>query len=480
MGMFLNPSRAVEAAAQAMRRTSQPGRWLWGLAALAVAALWGGTTAAEAQVTTKTLIQNAVDDDGPQYQDVTDAITRFRSGDIDGARALLERAKRKHPKLAPPEVMMAQLLFLAGRADMARAELEKCTSTVPTDPEPYLIFADLAFSERRVSDAEALFERARTLAEKFDENPKRKRNFQIRALAGLASVAQVREQWKTAEGYLRAWLQLDPDSAPAHQQLGRVLFKQNNARDAFLEYTAAQKADPKAILPELALAQLYEQAGDRDNAARFIDLAVKKAPQDVEVLMAAAQWALATNRLNDAVQYSEAALKADPKRLEARVLRGTIARYAGDLKSAQSHLEAAYLQSPGNFGASNQLALVLAEQDDTAAKQRALELAELNLRAFAQQPGLGAEAASTLGWVYYRMGRLLEAERALGAVVQTGTLSADSAYYVARIIQDRGRTEEAVKLLETALQTTQPFAHRQDASNLLAQLTRSSGGSPQP
>ena len=40
-------------------------------------------------------------------------------------------------------------------------------------------------------------------------------------------------------------------------------------------------------------------------------------------------------------------------------------------------------------------------------------------------------AASTLGWVQYRLGHLTEAEKALNAVASSGNLNADTAYYVA-------------------------------------------------
>ena len=47
---------------------------------------------AEAQVTAQTLIGKAVSDDS-RSQEVGGAINRFRDRDIDGCRAILERAK---------------------------------------------------------------------------------------------------------------------------------------------------------------------------------------------------------------------------------------------------------------------------------------------------------------------------------------------------------------------------------------------------
>src|SRR6185295_12674794 len=65
----------------------------------------------QAQVTVEALTGAALVDatKGAHYLDVQDAIKKFQSGDIEGARALLESAKEKTPALSPPSIMMAQL-----------------------------------------------------------------------------------------------------------------------------------------------------------------------------------------------------------------------------------------------------------------------------------------------------------------------------------------------------------------------------------
>ena len=57
-------------------------------------------------------------------------------------------------------------------------------STSPNDPEAFLILAEHAMQQGRTIEAEALYDKALQLTEKFTENPKRKRNFEIRAGAG--------------------------------------------------------------------------------------------------------------------------------------------------------------------------------------------------------------------------------------------------------------------------------------------------------
>ena len=56
--------------------------------------------------------------------------------------------------------------------------------------------------------------------------------------------------------------------------------------------------------------------------------------------------------------------------------------------------------------------------------------------------------------------------------VSGGSVSADTAYYLARIDVDRNQTSEAKALLENALKTTRPFSMRQEAQALLEQLKK--------
>ena len=157
---------------------------------------------------------------------------------------------------------------MQNQAATVRAQLEKCVKLHPEDPEAYMIFGDQALSDGRLTDAGLLFAQGKIVAAKFTENKKRQRNFQIRAENGMALVAESRENWDDANAHLEAWLAIEPKSAAAHNRLGRVLFKADTsddkkagARAAYDEFKAAVEADPKSISADIAMAQLYEEAG---------------------------------------------------------------------------------------------------------------------------------------------------------------------------------------------------------------------------
>jgi tetratricopeptide (TPR) repeat protein len=446
--------------------------WM-GLCVVGIACLFGGT--ARGQVTAQTLIGKAVSDDS-QNKDITNAITRFRDRDIDGCRAILERAKSNNAKLPPPGVMMATLWLSVNQLGPARAELEDTAVKFAGDPEPYLMLGDLAFQDRRITDAAVLFEKATTLTTAFTENAKRKRDFDIRCFAGNAAVAEARKQWEAAQKQLQGWLDLDPDNASAHQRMGIVLFQLGKEAEALAQFREARKLDEKAVQPELALARLYDEAKKRDVAKRLIEQAIKAAPNDPGVLLASAQWYLGQNDLDTAKTTAENALKIDPKSLEGKIVRGAIARVARDYKTAERFFNEAHVQSPGNFPASNSLALVLIESDEESARQRATEMAEANVRMYRENSPQQVNALTTLAWVYYKRGLREEAEKILAQITQNNALTTDGAYYVAKLLADRGEKDRARKILEEVLANEPMFATRPDALDLLAKLKKEAGG----
>lgn len=430
---------------------------------------------ADAQVTAQSLVGKAVSGDA-EFQDITSAINRFRDRDIDGCRAMLERAHSNNPKLPPPGVLMSMLWLSVNQLQPARAELEQTVVKFPQDPEPYLMLGDLAFQERRVTDAETLFSRGVELTAAFDSNAKRKRDFQIRGFAGLAAVAEARKQWDLAEKQLRGWLELDPDSASAHQRLGIVRFQQGEAGEAIAQFREARTLDDKAVQPELAMARLYDEKGEKDKARTLIEQAIEMSASDPAVLLASAQWYLGQNDLAAAKAQADAALAIDEKSLEAKVVRGAIARVERDYATAEKFFSAAHTQSPLNFPASNSLALVLIESDDDDSRQRALEMAEGNVALHREQSPQQVNALTTLAWVFYKLGRREDAERILAQITQSNQLTSDGAYYMARLLADRGETQRARTILEQVLASEPVFATRADAEDLLASLKQPAGG----
>lgn len=423
------------------------------------------------EVTVASLVGKAVSDDRHTKQ-IGDAISRFRQRDIDGCRAVLERAKSSDPKLPPAGVMMAMLWLSTNQLDPAVTQLNDAVARFPADPEAYLMLADLAYADRRMADSATLFEKATTLTAAYTENPRRRRDFEIRCNAGNAAVAQARQQWETARKHLAKWIALDPANASARQRTGIVLFQLGKENEALAAFREAQKLDRAAVQPELLLARLHDDAGHKDTARKFIEAATQAAPNDVTVLLASAQWYLGQNALLQAKTLAERSLKLAPDSLDGQIVRGAIARVDRDYVTAERYFDQAHRQAPGNFAASNSLALVLIESAKKESQERALAIAEENVATHPEKP-LQVNARTTLAWIYYRMGRREEAVRILDEISRNNELTNDGAYYVAAMLTNRGEKARARRILEEVIAKEPVFATRADAVDLLATLRRS-------
>ena len=84
-----------------------------------------------------------------------------------------------------------------------------------------------------------------------------------------------------------------------------------------------------------------------------------------------------------------------------------------------------------------------------------------------------ADVYSTLGWIYYKVGKLNEAVAALKTAVQLGPVSRDTAYYAARVMFDVGNKTEARMWLNAALKSPGLFAKQKEAGELNALLNQS-------
>lgn len=417
--------------------------------------------------------------DAPKYKTVKDAMDLFVKRDFDKARNTFKEARLQNKELPPEEIMMTRMLIAARQPQLARAELEQCVRTNEADPEPYLYFAEAAITEGRVTDAAAILSIGFPKLKAYSDNLYRKNNLVKRYFSINAAVAESRKQWDEAKKSLEEWIKLDPKAAIAHQRLARVLF-QSNSKDPEImkELQTAAGLEKTLPSPNISMAQLFESLNDtagREAATKYVEAAVAEkvdATNKDRVLksfLTATQFAVATNKLQDAVKYADGALKIDPNSLDAQLTRGTIARMTRDYKTAEAQLDALYAKNPINFAVSNNLALVLAEQSEPAKKERALQLAMLNFNNNKQNQQLAVEAAATLGWTYYKAGKLAEAEQALQAVIQSNQLTPDSAYYVARVLSDRGRNADALNIVNVALQTP-VFFNRVEAEALQKKL----------
>jgi tetratricopeptide (TPR) repeat protein len=448
-------------------------------------------------------------------REVQEAVRAFQQRNAQAALEDLEKAVDADKSLPPPSVMMARLCFASNDqnvVNLGRGFLERAVNFHRNAPEAYLLLGRLALAEGRLTDADLNFEKALANTPPAagaqgsltgGSWPDDRRNtFLKEVYAGQVSVSEQRQKWDEALAQLTSWLELDPNDAMAQFRKGRVLFSQeaqktggdtknyDAARTAFTTaYEQAQK-DPKRKKdelspvppPELSMLQLFSGSGSVDEAkgeVKLLESLVEGLPSEEKkekgrIYSTLSQWYLSQNNATEAVKHAGNAEKADSESEAFKQLAAVMKYYSNDA-GAKEDFAKMNTANPEDFTASNFLALLLAESPDKADKDKAVRLAELNVRLNPKSP----EAVSTLGWVYHRAERTGEAMQVYGALMQAAQqgqaqISADTAYYMAKVIfaspATPGRLEAVVKLLTDATSSKGPFKHRAVAEEWLATL----------
>lgn len=80
---------------------------------------------------------------------------------------------------------------------------------------------------------------------------------------------------------------------------------------------------------------------------------------------------------------------------------------------------------------------------------------------------------AVLGWCLYKQGKADDAEKAFSAVLGSGQISSDGAFFVAKLLADKQKHEDAHKLLTGALGVKHGmFIYRADAKALLDEVAK--------
>jgi tetratricopeptide (TPR) repeat protein len=377
-------------------------------------------------------------------KEVKEALTRFSNMDFDGAVALLKSAAKQHASMPPVQLIMAEWFAAANQPQAVLASVEQAVVDAPEDPEPYVVLGDLALRNRQVAEAGLLYAKAGELLKTFKDTSSRKSLINRRMLGGLVAVADARQNWTVAQTNLEAILADMPKNAGAMQQLGRVLFMQKKYDDAMAKFQAATKLDEKVLPAEVYMSRLYLQAGDKDNSKKSMVEAVRANKKDLRTRLAAAQWSFDVGKYEQAEEQAREALKMDANSLDAKMLLGVSALYQKEWKVAEEQFLGALMQQPSLFAA------------------------QLNAKVYNDN----AEAASTLGWVLFRLGKIDDAENMLRRAASGGRISPDTAYFYARVLDKRGQKEQARKLLESIVKGTATFSMRPEAESLLTELKK--------
>lgn len=450
------------------------------------AVLWKTSTAAlilvalaTAGMGTSTISAAPLGNDSPEVTGLSNdslspelrrAYAKFRAREITDCLELLKEACEKDPSLPPAHLILAQLYFNVNQVALGRGALEQGVLEYPDYPDCYLTLADLAWREGRVAESALCYDHALELAKKYDGDESRKNRFIVRSLTGQVKVLERRQQWDRVLEKIEELLAVNPDDPQIMHQRGIAMFKTGTAKEAYEALKEAREKSDDLPPAAVTLGRLYEQAENREKANEWMIFAAKEGRLDAEIQAAVARWLWETEQYEEAKKHAEIAVQLDEDNDDAKLIQGIILRYLKEYAAAEKVLEQVYLRIPDSFDASNQMALVLIDQEDERKHARALALAQVNASRFEEGDRRYFLAHATLGWIQYQMKKIDEAERSVKISAGTSGITSDMAYFMACISVEREKQEEAKRLLKRALDTPGPFAYRESAQALYDRL----------
>ena len=406
--------------------------------------------------------------DPPPNADELKAREAFKAGKFDDALKSLQAAAKANPALGLPKVVLSQWFLQAERGEQARLVLEQAATENPNHPHVLLANGSYALREGRITDTILSCSAALAATGNPDLDADSKKRYQREARLGLVKAYELRGNQIEVRTHLTALLDADPRNAPLRQSLARTNFVLGRPDDAFADLKIAHKDDPTLDPPELTMAELWTLKQDFAKADEWYGKAVAGHGGSAKVHRGFASYSLDRGRIDTAKLHLAAAEKIEPTARETKAIAGLIARYTKDYARATTVFEELVKDHPSFAFATVNLALVLAESGDANGKRRAAELAD----GYAKQNPRDSEARAVLAYCLFKADRAADAEGVAKVALGLGVRSPDAAYFVAKILADRGNVEDAHKVVKAACESKEGFVYRKDAEALLAELEK--------
>ncbi len=402
----------------------------------------------------------------PSAAALESAIQKFQQGQFNDARAALDQARRQDPRLPSTDVLLAKLFSLAQRREVALAMLEQAAINTPDEPDIYLLLGESSLVGNQLTISQLCFDKAAVCMRSFDKQSPRRRGLAFRLLGGYAAVAERRQQWAKAAGYLKRWAKADATNAVAQQRLARATFETGDQETAYQMFQEVVRRDAESASAAAMMAQLLQGKNKIEQAKQYVAQAMQARQANLKTRLTVGIWLLTVDEVQHAKRYVQETVQAHPSSSEAQLLAGVLARLQKNHRAARRYFEQAHRLAPDSFEAANYYALALAADDDAEQRAQGLALAEQTQRKFTNH----RPAAIALGWIYYGQGKREQVAKILGRAVLPDQMTPDSNYFVAQIMFDQGRLAQAKGLLETAFRSPILFVYRRDAENLREQI----------
>lgn len=350
----------------------------------------------------------------------------------DDALNYIDKSLELNATWSDAVILRSRILTDLGKNDDALAYLRKYVSEHPADNKVRLTYARMLIDTRKLEDARSQFE---ALAIKLPENED--------VLFTLAMLSLQFKQVDEAEGYLNQLYKLGKTGPQIIYYLGQIA-EQKQQTDAAMEWYSKIRGGEYFIDAQIRIAAVISRTKTIDDAIIYLHgIVPNNADEAKQIVLFEGNLLKDNKRDQEAFDLYTNALEKFPKDTEITFSRSLIAERLGKVDLAIKDLQGIVDREPDNAAALNALGYTLADQN------RSLEKAMTYVKKAIEIEPSDPAIMDSLGWVYFRMGNLDEAEKYLRKAIEL-IKDGEVAAHLGEVLWARGQKEEAMKIWNQA------------------------------
>lgn len=310
-------------------------------------------------------------------------------------------------------------------------ELISTSSATSADPLSDLMFEVLAGElAGKLGDLEASKEFYNRAAELSDDPDVIERAMRIAIFA---------KDWPLALKAAHRWAEVQDNNLEAQQVLGILYLRQGDLDSAEIYFSkvmdAAEDSPSKGYS---IIASTLVRVDEVDKSLELMERLVAKNFDNPYGHLSYANLAMQARKFRLAVDQSELALGFKPDMTEARVLRARALSSLGDHESAFAEMKGLVDADPSNFDLRLGYARMLLQANQ-------FKNAGAQLEILLEQRPRDPDLLYTLGLTYVQTESYVKAKKYFQALVDNNHRLDEAYYYLARIEEELGNTDEAVE-----------------------------------
>src|SRR5579884_3221670 len=371
----------------------------------------------------------------------------LRSDQVDAALKVYQDISAEDPKDAESQLRLSQIYRQKRDFAKAREAEQKAKQIAPDDMQVRFNEVMLLESEGKLPEAIATLKGIldSTAQKTYEPNEKATR---VELLERLAALYQQNEQYAPAIEALRQLGEVDPDIAPKAE--ARIIDTYRAAKEfakAQQESDAALKKYPNDRAVLAAHASLLADLGKTDQAVAETKK-LFNGKDDRETWLALAQvYDKAKNygEMANALDQAEKLSKSNEEKVAIYFMRGAMFERQKKYDQAEADFRKVLQIDPQNSSALNYLGYMLADRN-----VRLDEARDLISKAVDLEPNNGAFLDS-MGWVYYRMDKLPQAEENLRRALEFMSNDPTVHDHLGDVYMREGKVREAISQWQISL-----------------------------